>query len=73
MKPFKILLAASAAFIICIPIAYHNTASLGYDKQDLIYYSADAVEIMDWQIEYNDIKHIIYNIKEIAPDEFVTI
>ncbi|MBR3148851.1 MAG: hypothetical protein IKF64_01670 [Eubacterium sp.] len=73
MKQLKILTLASAAFIICILIAYHNTSSLGYDKHDIIYYDSEGVDIMDYHIEYKDIKNKIDKISKLAPDSFVTI
>ena len=73
MKQFKIITLASVIFIICIIVAYHNTSSLGYDRQDIIYYNSEGVDIMDFHIEYNDIKNIIYNVKKCVPDSFITI
>jgi hypothetical protein len=73
MKPSKILLTASAIFLVCIVIAYHNTASIGYDKHDIIYYNSEGVDIMDYHIEYDVIRYKLKKIKEIAPDSFVTI
>ncbi|MBE6719468.1 MAG: hypothetical protein E7571_02285 [Ruminococcaceae bacterium] len=73
MKQFKILTVASAVFVICIVIAYHNTASFGYDKHHVIYYDKDSIEIMDYNIEYKEIKKKIDKIENFLPDSFVTI
>ena len=73
MKQFKILTLAFAAFIICIAIAYHNTASLGYDKQYIIYYDDSGFEFMDYRVDYQYIKDKIDYFKDLMPDEFLTI
>ena len=73
MKPSRILTLASAIFLVCIAIAYHNTASIGYDKHDIIYYNSEGVDIMDYHIEYDVIRYKLKKITEIAPDSFVTI
>ena len=73
IKQFRIIAVASVVFVICIVVAYHNTSSLGYDKQSIIYYNSEGVDIMDYHIEYNDIKNLIYNIKKHIPDSFMTI
>lgn len=73
MKQFKILSLASAVLVICVVIAYHNTASLGYDKHDIIYYDSAGIEIMDYRIEYKDIMYKIKRISNLVPDSFVTI
>ena len=73
MKPSKIILTASVVFIICIVIAYHNTASVGYDKQDIIYYNSEGVDIMDYHIEYDVIRYNIYRFRKIAPERVISI
>ena len=73
MKQFKIISFASAVFVICVIIAYHNTASLGYDKHDIIYYDSQGVDVMDYRIEYNDIIYSIKKITDLVPDSFMTI
>ena len=73
MKQFKIISLATVILIVCTVIAYHNTASLGYDRQYLIYYDNDGVDIMDYHIEYSELKRKMNKISEIVPDEFVSI
>ncbi len=73
MKQFRITLTASAVFIVCILIAYHNTASLGYDKQYIIYYDDSGFEFMDYRVDYQYIKDKIDYFKDLMPDEFLTI
>ena len=73
MKQFKIISSASVVFILCILIAYHNTASIGYDKHDIIYYDSNGIDIMDYHIEYDVIRYKLNKIKDSAPDSFVTI
>ena len=73
MKQFKIISFAAVIFVICIAVAYHNTSSLGYDKHYLIYYNSEGVDIMDYHIEYQNIKDKINKLKEIIPERFITI
>ena len=73
MKQFKILSLAAAAFAVCIVIAYHNTSSLGYDKQHIIYYDSEGFEVMDFRVEYQYIIDKIYFFKELLPDKYFTI
>ena len=73
MKQLKITALATAVFIICVLIAYHNTASLGYDRQYLIYYDSTGVEILDYRIDYQDIKDKINYFKDLMPDDFIAI
>lgn len=73
MTPSKILFTATAVLIICIVIAYHNTASVGYDKHDIIYYNSEGVDIMDYHIEYDVIRYNIYRLRKIAPKRVISI
>ena len=73
MKPFRIIALASAVFVVCILIAYHNTASVGYDKHDIIYYNSEGVDIMDYHVEYDVIRYNIYRLRKIAPERLISI
>ena len=73
MKQFKILVAASLVFVVCIAVAYHNTASLGYGRQYIIVYDSQGVDIMDWHIDYYELKEKYESFKDSLPDSFVTI
>lgn len=73
MKQFKILTLAFAVFVICIIVAYHNTASLGYGREHIINYDSEGMEIMDYRVDYQYIKDKINHFKDLMPDTFVTI
>ncbi len=73
MKPFQIILCASVLFVIGILVAYHNTASLGYGKDYLIYYDDEGFEFMEQRIDYKDVREKVRKITEYVPDEFITI
>ncbi|MBQ9517761.1 MAG: hypothetical protein IJR60_06750 [Eubacterium sp.] len=73
MKQFKILTLATVVFAVCIVIAYHNTASLGYGREHLIYYDFEGVEVMGVRVEYQYIKDKINYFKDLMPDDYVAI
>jgi len=72
-KPRRIIFLATLVFIIGINIAYYNTASLIYEKANIISFSSESIYLYETDIRYEDIRNGIEKIKNSFPKEHITI
>lgn len=72
-KVIGILCLSLVVFSAGIVIAYYHTSSLGYDNANLISFRTDSVQIMDFDIYYEDVKEIWTSLQEAAPKNYTTI
>ena len=74
MKKILIILFC-AAFFFCVGslIAYYNTSSFGYDNANIISFKSDSVQVLDFDIRYEDVKEKYELVKKSMPDKLITI
>ena len=72
-KTVGILIMAVIIFCIGSVTAYYNTASVGYDNANLISFQSDGIQVLDFKIYYRDIERTVEKMKDLVPDNFITI
>lgn len=72
-KVRRILMLASVCLAIGVVIAYYNTSSLGYDNANIISFNNEEINILDYNIKYDDIKNKIEKLKKYTPKDNITI
>ncbi len=74
MKRIVIILTVSALVLFAgTSVAYYNTSSLGYDNANLFEIYDGGFRLLEFDVNYNEIKHIADEICKKAPDKFITI
>lgn len=74
MKAVKrILTLASICLVVGVCVAYYNTSSLGYDNANIISFNNEEINILDFNIKYEDVKEKIDIMKKHTPSESITI
>lgn len=77
LSPAKILTFAFCCLMIGVFVAYYNTSSFGYDNANIISFNNEEIWLMNFRIEYKDIKTIIEAIKAlikgIAPKYYINV
>jgi hypothetical protein len=59
---------------IGVSVAYYNTKSLGFDENTKLFdYDDEKVTFMDFDIYYEDVSNVIYNVSKYIPKEVTTI
>ena len=69
----RIIALAALVFIIGINVAYYNTASLMYDKANIISFDNESVKLYEYDIRYKDVEYNIEKVKNILKSEYITI
>jgi hypothetical protein len=75
MKGKIVALAICFSIVLCVGVgvAYYNTRTYGFDENaKVINKDDDKISIMDFDIYYEDIKHIIDKADDIVPEEHNT-
>lgn len=69
----RILTLASVCLVVGVCVAYYNTSSLGYDNANIISFNNEEINILDFNIKYEDVKEKIDIMKKHTPSESITI
>ena len=74
MKKIIIILTVSALVLFAgTSVAYYNTSSLGYDNANLFELYEGGFRLLEFDINYKEIRNIADEICEKMPDKFITI
>ena len=68
-----ILLTGMTVFCVGGVVAYYNTASFGYGTANLITFKENAVRVLDFEIEYRQIRDAVDAMEKYLPDKIITI
>ena len=72
-KTFIILFTSIICLFVGVIVVYYNTASLGYDNAVIISVNENEIRIMDFVVNYEDVKNKSERIAEKFDMDFITI
>lgn len=73
--PVFLLISLSAAILIGgVSLAYYNTRTMGFDEDAaVIVYYDESIKIMDFEIEYQEVKDFLEKVNDYIPENPVTV
>ena len=72
-KVSSILLLSALCICVGTAVAYYNTSSFGYDDANILTVNDDSVQILYFEIRYQDVEDFVDVLKENAPDKLITV
>lgn len=72
-KLMAILLVGTVVFCVGGVVAYYNTSAFGYDNANLITFKENAVQVLDFEISYQQMRQAAESVEEFLPKRLITI